>query len=215
MDATSARNGRASRVFVVEDEALIAMELLERLEELGYQACGHAASGEHAMHAIAQVNPDAVLMDIHLGAGIDGIETTRRLQATHDVPVVFLTAYGDRALIGRATAANAFGYVLKPFNDRTIHAALSIAIARHQADRSLRRSNAALSSDVDRSSRQGILPICMDCKKIRDGSHGWQRLEVFLAARTRAQLSHGYCPECARQAYIAHGFEPPTQDDLA
>lgn len=189
------------------------MELLERLPELGYQACGHAASGEHALHAIAQVNPDVVLMDVHLGPGIDGIDTARRLQATHDIPIVFLTAYCDGALIGRAVEVNTFGYVLKPFSDRAVGAALSIALARHQATRTLRDTNAALSIHADRfAALNGIVPICMDCKKIRDTNTGWQRLETFLTTHTHAQFSHGYCPECAERTFVAHGFEPPAQE---
>lgn len=77
------------------------MELLDRLVELGYERCGHAANGEQALHGIAQTCPDAVLMDVHLGPGPDSIDTTRQLQRNHDIPVVFLTAYCDAALMAR------------------------------------------------------------------------------------------------------------------
>ncbi len=208
--------GTIPRVFVVEDEALIAMELLDRLGELGYHACGHAANGEHALHAIARSTPDVVLMDIHLGPGIDGIETARQLQETRDIPVVFLTAYCDAALVGRAAQVDAFGYVLKPFTDQAVRAALAMALARHHAARGLRDANTALSADAERvAALNGIVPICMQCKKIRDPQQHWHRLEAFLSAHTHAQFSHGYCPECARQAYLEHGLTPPNRDDLS
>lgn len=202
------------RVFVVEDEALIAMELLDRVGEYGYQACGHAATGEHALLAIAQARPDVVLMDIHLGAGMDGIDTARRLQEILDVPVVFLTAYCDAALVGRAARVDAFGYVLKPFRDQAVRAALAMALARHYDARTLRDANAALSANQERGAAlKGIVPICMHCNKICDAERRWHRLEVFLSAHTHAQFSHGYCPECARQAYLASGFAPPLGGD--
>lgn len=202
-----------ARVFVVEDEALIAMELLDRLGSLGFEACGHAANGDQALRGIAQAKPDAVLMDIHLGPGLDGIDTARRLKEGHDLPIVFLTAYCDAALIQRAADVDAFGYVLKPFSGRAVRAALAMALARHRAARDLREANAALTADATRSaSLHGIVPICMDCRKLRDAELGWQHLEAFLATHTHTKLSHGYCPECARRVFIAHGLVPPVEE---
>lgn len=212
MHATTCHHiGTRPRVFVVEDEALIAMELLDRLGDLGFEPCGHAANGEAALHAIAPAKPDAVLMDIHLGPGIDGVDTAQRVRATTDVPIVFLTAYCDAALVARAAAVDAFGYVLKPFSDRAVQAALTMALARHAAARDLRTANRTLLAEVaGAGGLQGIVPICMDCKKIRDTDQQWHRLEAFLAVHTQAQFSHGYCPDCAREAFRANGFERPA-----
>ncbi len=212
--ATRPEPGWIPRVFVVEDEALIAMELLDRLGQLGYHPCGHSASGEQALRVVARADADVVLMDIHLGPGIDGIETARRLQEARDIPVVFLTAYCDAALVERAARVDAFGYVLKPFSEEGLRAALAMALARHHAARGLRDTNAALSADADRfAALNTIVPICMQCKKIRDTQRHWHRLEAFLSAHTHAQFSHGYCPECARQAYLEHGITPLIGDD--
>lgn len=201
------------RVFVVEDEALIAMELLDRIEEFGYVACGHAASGEQALRNVGAATPDAVLMDIHLGPGIDGIETARQLVAAHDVPVVFLTAYCDSTLIARAADVNSFGYLLKPFSHRALKAALAIALARHDATRHLRDLNSALSAEAERhAALNGIVPVCMECQKIRDGHRGWLRFEAFFAAHSHAQFSHGYCPECAVRAFAEAGVERPPAE---
>lgn len=151
-------------------------------------------------------------MDVHLGAGADGIDTTRQLQRSHDIPVVFLTAYCDAALIARAAEVNAFGYVLKPFNDRAVKAALAMAIARHATALQLRQTHAAHAADFSRSlGHGGILPICMECKKVRDGEQQWHQLEAFLSAHTHAQFSHGYCPSCERQVRLALGFDLPAE----
>lgn len=146
--ATSTQPGTVPRVFVVEDEAIIAMELLDRLAQFGYRACGHAANGEQALRTIVEAKPDVVLMDIHLGPGIDGIETARRLQETHDIPVVFLTAFCDVPLVEQAARVDAFGYVPKPFTDHAVRAALAMALARHGAASGLRDANAMLRREV-------------------------------------------------------------------
>ena len=126
-----------TRVFVVEDEAVIAMDLRERLTALGYAVCGSAAQGETAVDAIADLRPDLVLMDIHLAGAIDGVEAAQQLRQRHDAPVVFLTAYADAAVINRALQVSAYGYLVKPFEERELHATLQVALARAQANAEL------------------------------------------------------------------------------
>lgn len=129
-------NGR-TRVFVVEDEAVIAMDVSERLTALGYTVCGSAADGETAVQAIVDAKPDLVLMDVHLAGAIDGVEVARRLRERHDAPVVFLTAYADPEMIDRVSQASAYGYLVKPFEERELHATLQVALARARASAEL------------------------------------------------------------------------------
>lgn len=119
-----------TRVFVVEDEAVIAMDLRERLTALGYAVCGSAARGETAVDAIVDLRPDLVLMDVHLAGVMDGVEAAQRLRSRHDAPVVFLTAYADADVITRALQTSAYGYLVKPFEERELHATLQVALAR-------------------------------------------------------------------------------------
>ena len=125
--------GAGIRVFVVDDEALIAMDLRERLMALGYAVCGTAASGEAAVQMIAELQPDLVLMDVKLAGSTDGVEAAQQLRERYDVPVVFLTAYSDSQLIDRATKANCYGFLLKPVKDGQLHATLKLALARLRA----------------------------------------------------------------------------------
>ena len=135
------------RVFVVDDEALIALDLRERLIALGYEVCGTAVSGEAAVQRIAELQPDIVLMDIKLAGSTDGIEAAQQLREYCDVPVVFLTAYSDSQLIDRATKANCYGYLLKPLKEGQLHATLKLALARFRARRSLCSGWGAWTSD--------------------------------------------------------------------
>ncbi|MEY2878891.1 MAG: hypothetical protein RLZZ15_1271, partial [Verrucomicrobiota bacterium] len=137
-----------SRLYLVEDEALIAMELRDRLTALGYEIAGHAARGERALVEIPALRPDVVLMDIRLAGEPDGIETARRLAPLLDVPVVFLTAFSETQLVEEAVAAGGFGYLVKPFEERELDATIQSALAKHRAQQRLRGDNARLTATV-------------------------------------------------------------------
>lgn len=121
------------RVFLVEDEAIIAMELEDRLEALGHEVCGHAARGEQALSMLPAARADVVLMDVNLGAGISGIQVAERLQETMaDLPIVFLTAYTAAELRQRAPHNIIRNYVVKPYDPNELNVQLEGAL-RHQA----------------------------------------------------------------------------------
>lgn len=136
------------RVFIVEDEAIVAMELKDRLGEMGYEVCGHVARGEAALRQIPEVRPDLVLMDIHLGPGMTGLDVAEQLRAVLDVPVIFITAYSDAELTARAGRSGSFAYIVKPFDARVLGANIELALARHAAQAQLRQSQERLERDI-------------------------------------------------------------------
>lgn len=142
------------RIYLVEDEALIAMELDDRLKALGYEVCGRAARGETALEEIPRLGPDLVLMDIQLAGGINGIETATRLRPLRDVPVVFLTAFSDDKMIRAAIGASPFGYLVKPFEERVLHATLQAAFYKHQVEQLLRQDKDRLAAAVQERTAQ-------------------------------------------------------------
>ncbi len=129
----------SARIFVVEDEALVAMELEDRLRAMGYVVCGRAARGADAVEVIARAEPDLVLMDIRLADDVSGIDVAEGLRSRCDVPVVFLTAYSDDDLTARASRVKPFGYLVKPFQERELGANIEIALYKHAAERELAR----------------------------------------------------------------------------
>ena len=146
----SPRAGRRSRVttrppanrppagiLVVEDEAIVARDLEQTLETMGYQVTGSVASGDEALRAVEQRRPDLVLMDIRLRGDRDGIETAKALRARWDIPVVYMTAFSDEATLARATRTSAYGYVVKPFVSADVRCAVEIALHKHAAEQSL------------------------------------------------------------------------------
>lgn len=136
------------RVFIVEDETLIQMELADRLTHLGYTVCGAAARGESVLEGFATAKPDLVLMDINLASRMNGIETASRLRELTDIPIVFLTAFSDPILISRAMETNPSGYLVKPFEERELHATIQAALTKYRLERALRAANERLEAQV-------------------------------------------------------------------
>ena len=138
---------RAS-ILVVEDELIIAKAIEKRLVTLGYSVVGVVKSGEEGLQKADIHRPDVVLMDINLGAGIDGIATADRLRTEFDIPVIFLTAHSDQSTLERAKLSKPFGYILKPFDDKDLQTAVEMAVYRHRVDRQMREDNHWLASTL-------------------------------------------------------------------
>jgi diguanylate cyclase (GGDEF)-like protein len=129
------------RILIVEDERIIALDLGAALEELGYQVAGMAGSCEEAIQKAAEVKPELALMDIRIRGALDGIDTAAKLRELHQLAIVYLTANADHATLTRAMETEPGGYLAKPFNARSLHATIQVALRRHDAERSLRESN--------------------------------------------------------------------------
>ncbi len=91
------------------------MNLQDKLLDLGYEVPGTAESGEQALRMVELIRPDLVLMDIKLKDGMDGVETARLIRLKHDIPIIFMTAYGDDQTIQRAIDCGSQGFLMKPF----------------------------------------------------------------------------------------------------
>lgn len=133
-----------STVLIVEDEGVVAMEIQDRLESLGFDVAGIAASGSRAIKLAAQHRPNLVLMDIVLRGDMDGVEAAHQIQQKFKIPVVYLTAHSDQATLQRAKITTPFGYLIKPFEERDLHVAIEMALYKHQMDQKLRDSEERL-----------------------------------------------------------------------
>ena len=126
------------RLLIVEDESLIALDLERRLVRAGYEVVGVADNYDDALGLFSAHQPDLVLMDVHVRGEADGIQIAHAMGTLGDVPVIFLTAYADDDTIKRAAETSPYGYLLKPFDDRTLAATITVALERHAADTRLR-----------------------------------------------------------------------------
>ena len=97
------------KILIVEDEAIEALDLQQRLTSLGYPAPEIAFSGEEAVQKAEEIRPDLVLMDIMLPGEIDGVMTAERIKARFNIPIIFLTAYADEDTLQRAKITEPYG----------------------------------------------------------------------------------------------------------
>ena len=123
-----------TKVLIVEDETIIAMELEDRLTHLGYAVTGSAASASAAFNSIENERPDIVLMDIHIQGSQDGIETAKQVGIHFNIPVIYLTAYADDATVQRAKITKPFAYLVKPFREDELRAAIEVARYTHDLE---------------------------------------------------------------------------------
>lgn len=120
----------SATILVVEDEALVGMELEEGLTNLGYRVPEVVTRGDEVVSALQRLAPDLVLMDIRIGGSIDGIEAAQRLRQVSRVPVVFLTAYNDPRTMARAEEVHPEGFLIKPFSDRELAEVVAALVGR-------------------------------------------------------------------------------------
>ena len=129
-----------ANILVVEDESIIAIDIRNRVLNLGYGVSGAAATGEDAVAKAEELLPDLVLMDIKLQGEMDGVEAASRIRLDLDIPVVYLTAYANTSTLERAKFTEPFGYLVKPFDDTELKAALEIALYNHRMEQRLKES---------------------------------------------------------------------------
>jgi PAS domain S-box-containing protein len=127
-------------ILVVEDEGIVARDIQHRLESIGYRVPEIAATGKDAITRALDLKPDVVLMDIMLKGPMDGIEAAAFIREKLDVPVVYVTAYAEEEVLKRARVTEPYGYIVKPFEDRELQAAVEIALYRHRAERRMAES---------------------------------------------------------------------------
>jgi PAS domain S-box-containing protein len=128
------------RIFIVEDEGIIANRLKSTLEIMGYQVCGATTTGESAVEMVLELKPDLVLMDIHLAGKLNGIDAAGQIHSSLDVPIIYSTAYSDNFFLEKAKSTDPYSFLVKPIQDRELYAAIEMALYRHEIDKQLAES---------------------------------------------------------------------------
>lgn len=146
--------GDQARVVIVEDEYIIAHDLEMQLEKLGYSVIGVFAQGEQAVEKLKSDSPDLILMDIKLKGELDGIQTAEQIREDHDLPVVYVSALTDAKTLDRAKQSMPYGYLVKPFNERTLSVTIETALYKHQMERKLRDHERLLEERVKEQTKE-------------------------------------------------------------
>src|SRR4030095_4589138 len=134
------------RIMVVEDEGIIAQDIKNCLEGLGYSVPEVVFTGREAIQRAEELRPDLVLMDIVLKGEIDGIETASEIRRKYNIPIVYLTAYEDDKTLRRAKLTEPLVYILKPFEERYLRSSIEMALYKHKMETQLKQNERWLST---------------------------------------------------------------------
>jgi len=145
-----------AQILIVEDETIIAHDIKDSLQNLGYGVPAIVASGEVALQTVEKQKPDLVLMDIQLKGELDGVTAADLIRRWFDIPVVYLTAHADKDTLERAKITQPFGYLIKPFEERELHIAIEIGLYKHGMERKLKENRNWLAATL-KSIGEGVI----------------------------------------------------------
>lgn len=138
-----------AELMVVDDEAVISMQLKERLKSMGHNVVGCAYTGKESITMAKRLKPDLILMDIVMPGKIDGIDAAKMIKKELDIPIIFITAWADDKFVERAKFVEPFGYIVKPFNESELRAMIEVALYKKGIERDLSESEELFRSIVD------------------------------------------------------------------
>ncbi|MBC1237855.1 ATP-binding protein [Nostoc sp. 2RC] len=135
--ASNSNQNETVKVLVVEDEYILAINLQESLETLGYTVLDIADSAELAIEKATQLRPNLILMDIRLRGELDGIQAAEQIWLYLQIPVIYVTGHSDKSTVERATLTSPFGYILKPIKEKELYVAIQTALNRYNREQFL------------------------------------------------------------------------------
>lgn len=127
-------------ILIVEDELIIAKQTAKKLTKLGYKIDRIVSSGDAALEQVNHKKPDLILMDIAIKGAIDGIQTAAKIKEIADIPLIFLTAYANDETLDRASKVGCYGYLIKPFREKELQAAIKMSLSKHQEQAIVKKS---------------------------------------------------------------------------
>jgi DNA-binding response OmpR family regulator len=183
-------NDRGKEMILIIDDNPQSIKLLGNiLDSKGYSTAV-AMNGTEALKFLENEIPDLILLDIMM-PGMDGFEVCRSIKMNknaRETPVIFLTAKREIDDLVRGFEVGGVDYVTKPFNSNELLIRVKTHLDLKKARDEIRRL-------------KGIIPICCNCKKIRDDKGFWEQVEIYIESHSDAEFSHGICPECTKELY--------------
>ncbi len=140
---------KKNKILIVEDESIVAMGLKQDLKKIGYNVVGIAPSGRQAIKQAEKQDPDLILMDIKLKGKMDGIQAAKKILEQYDMPIIYLTAYGDDKTLQRAKITEPYGYIIKPYKERDLKVSLEMALYKKQMEKERVIRNSAIEASLN------------------------------------------------------------------
>jgi len=169
------------KIFIVEDEMIIAANISLQLSNLGYEVTGIAVRGEEAMLHIKENKPDIILMDIQLKGNLDGIETVQLIQKEYEIPIIYLTASVDNVHFNRAKATKPYAFISKPFKKLDLQRAIELTVSR------MMKNNSQKESNDDKCVSPFVLSDCIFVKRNE------KMVKIFIKDIYYIEAERNYC----------------------
>ena len=170
------------RILVAEDETIIRLDLCDLLERAGYEVVAEAKDGEEAVSLARELEPDLAVLDVKMPR-LDGIDAARKMLEERPIPIVMLTAFGQRELVDRAAEAGVYGYLVKPFREQDVIPAIETAKARHEELQAVRAEADSLSEALAaRKAIERAKGLLMEKEKLSEA-------DAFARLRRASQVS--------------------------
>ena len=170
------------RILIAEDETIIRLDLRSLLESHGFEVCAEARDGQEAVELARSAAPDLAIFDVKMPK-LDGIDAARLILEERPIPIVMLTAYGEKELVARAIEAGVFGYLVKPFRESDLMPAIQTARARFHELSALREEVETLQEAL--AARKAI----ERAKGLLMKKEGLTEDEAFARLRKASQIS--------------------------
>lgn len=139
------------RILVAEDERIVAKDISQTLKKFGYDVMDSANSAEKVISQAKEFEPDLILMDILLDGEATGIDAAKILQKEMEIPIVYLTALADENTLNKAKETEPYGYILKPFDEKTLRTTVEMALYKHQLNIKLKKRTLELEEEKVKS----------------------------------------------------------------
>lgn len=193
------------QVLIVDDSPLARQITTKQLESLDVEVLT-VTSGEEAIDVFQVQDLAIILMDVVMD-GIDGFETARRIREldhpNSGVPVIFVTAsLTDSENIFKGYESGAVDYLLKPVDVKPLCSKVGVFCQLHAQRAEIIEKNRVLETYIEEINQlRGLVPICAQCKNVRDDEGFWHSVEHYFTDKRDAEFSHSICPDCREELY--------------
>jgi len=147
------------KIFIVEDEPLIADDIEATLADLGFAVTGQADNYEGAIAGIASTSPNLILLDINISGSKDGVEVARHINEHFNLPFVFLTSYYDQSTLDRVKLTHPYGFIVKPFDEGDLKSNIDLALFRYAQKLKGKQTTPAITDKVFVRQNQDLISL--------------------------------------------------------
>lgn len=201
-----------NKILIIDDNFEQRLVYKQMLLKTGYENLTFFDSAAEALKSpFIHENYDLILMDIMMPE-LDGIEACKVFKTMPDfenVPIIMVTGLQDVNYLDAAFNAGAHDFITIPFNKVEFYSRVKSAIRFKgiiEDQKKMLAEKVSLVSELTAAlenvkTLSGLIPICANCKNIRDDNGYWNQIEVFLKNNSTAEFTHGICPDCVTKLY--------------